>query len=175
MFDTWQNFYLLIGPSAAALIGWLFVVATLTQNSRDHAQSAYGMRVYSTPIVFHLATIVLICALTLMPHTPIEVIAGAVTLIAAAGLPYCLDVGRHILKRTLPGHWMDFWTYAAAPAIAYAIQLAAGIGLVLGWPESCWVLATSFLGQLMVAIYNAWDLVTFLAPRARSTVDPATD
>jgi hypothetical protein len=61
--------------------------------------------------------------------------------------------------------------------IAGAVTLiaAAGIGLVLGWPDSCRILATSFLGHLMVAIYNAWDLVTFLAPRARSTVEPATD
>ena len=175
MFETWQNFFLLIGPSAAALIGWLFVVATLTQNSSNHAQTAYGMRVYSTPIVFHLAMIVLVCALTLMPHTPVAVIAGAVIAIAAVGLVYCLYVGREMRSGRLAGHWQDFWTYAVAVAIVYAVQLAAGIGLVLGCPESCWMLAGSFLAQLMVAIYNAWDLVTWIAPRANTRNWTATD
>lgn len=175
MFDTWQNFYLLIGPSAAALTGWLFVVATLTQNSRDHAQTAHGMRIYSTPIVFHLAMIVLVSALSLMPHTPVAVIAGAVSAIATAGLLYCLFVGHQIRKRRLPGHWTDFWTYAVATAIAYAVQLAAGIGLMLGWPAACWMLAGSFLAQMMIAIHNAWDLVTWLAPRARPYASPTTD
>ena len=175
MFDTWQNFYLLIGPSAAALIGWLFVVATLTQNSRDHAQTAYGMHVYSSPIVFHLAMIVLVSALTLMPHTPLAVIAGAVSTIASVGLLYGLYVGWQIQRGRLGGYWTDFWTYGVAVAIAYAVQLAAGIGLELGWPASCWMLAGSFLAQLMIAIHNAWDLVTWLAPRARTPASPTTD
>jgi putative flippase GtrA len=124
--------------------------------------------------VVRLAMIVLVSALTLMPHTPVAVIAGAVIAIASTGLLYCLYVGREIRKGRLGGHLTDFWSYAVAVASAYAVQLAAGIGLLLGWPESCWILAASFLGQLMIAIYNAWDLVTFLAPRAHHG-GPAAD
>jgi hypothetical protein len=175
MFDTWQNFYLLMGPSAAALIGWLFVVATLTQNSTNHAQTAHGMRVYSTPIVFHLSAIVLAAALALMPHTPVAVIAGAVSATAGAGLVYCVYVGREMRTGKIVGHWADFWSYAVAVAIAYAVQLAAGIGLMQGWPAATWMLAGSFLAQLMIAIYNAWDLVTWIAPRANTRNWTATD
>jgi hypothetical protein len=175
MLDDWQNFYMLLGPSAATLIGWLFVVATLTTNSRDHAQTAYGVRVYSTPVVFHLAMIVLFSALTLMPRTPVAVIAGAAIAIAASGLLYSAYVGRAIRSGRLPGHWADFWSYAAATAAAYAVMFAAGLGLATGWPAAGWALAGSFLAQLLIAIYNAWDLVTWIAQRTITRGPPAAD
>ena len=41
MFEGWENFYLIVGPSAAALIGLMFVVVTLTAGrERDDTRAA---------------------------------------------------------------------------------------------------------------------------------------
>ena len=41
MFEGWENFFLIVGPSAGALIGLMFVVVTLSQG-RDRQQYETG-------------------------------------------------------------------------------------------------------------------------------------
>src|SRR5205809_7459015 len=56
MFEGWENYYLMIGSSAGALIGLMFVVVTLTAG-RDRAEVERGKHLYTSPIVWHLAVI----------------------------------------------------------------------------------------------------------------------
>ena len=56
MFEGWENFYLIVGPSAAALIGLMFVVVTLTAG-RERDQTERGKHLYTSPIVWHLAVV----------------------------------------------------------------------------------------------------------------------
>jgi hypothetical protein len=63
-----------------------------------------------------------------------------------------------------PPHWSDFWGYGAAPAAAYVLLEAAAYGL---WRAAAWapyLLAAVMLVLLLVAIRNAWDLLTWMAP-----------
>ena len=53
MFHGWENYYLLIGSAAAALIGLMFVVVTLTAG-RDRDEVERGKQLYTSPIVWHL-------------------------------------------------------------------------------------------------------------------------
>jgi formate/nitrite transporter FocA (FNT family) len=57
--DGWENYYLLIGSAAGALIGLMFVVVTLTAG-RDRDQSERGKHLYTSPIVWHLAVVLLL-------------------------------------------------------------------------------------------------------------------
>jgi hypothetical protein len=167
MFDAWQNFYLLTGPAAAALIGWLFVIATINAGF-DREKAIRGTRVYSTPIVFHFAAVTLVSAVMLMPHLPALACAGAIAASAGAGLVYCGFVGRALRSGRLEGHWADFWTFAVAVGIAYAGMLAAGLLEAADDAAAPWVLAASVLALLMIGIYNSWDLVTWIAIRAKT-------
>jgi hypothetical protein len=54
MFEAWETFYIIIAPSAAALIGLLFVVSTLTV-SLDRAKVASSNSLHMTAVVFHFA------------------------------------------------------------------------------------------------------------------------
>ena len=60
MFEGWENYYLMIGSSAGALIGLMFVVVTLTAG-RDRAELEHGKHLYTSPIVWHLAVILALC------------------------------------------------------------------------------------------------------------------
>jgi hypothetical protein len=167
MFDAWHDFYLLTGPSAAALIGWLFVIATLTSGF-DHEKVVRGTRVYSTPTVFHLAVVVLLSALALMPHVPTGVFAGVIIASAAIGLLYSGFVGLQLRSGRLDGHWADFWYYAVAVGVAYAAVLTAGALVNMECPAAPWTLGGSLLALLLLAVHNSWDLVTWMAPRLRN-------
>ena len=46
MFEGWENFYLIVGPSAGALIGLMFVVVTLTAG-RERDQTERGKHLYT--------------------------------------------------------------------------------------------------------------------------------
>src|SRR5258708_33414685 len=59
MFAGWENYYLMIGPSAAALIGLMFVVVTLTAG-RERKQVERGKHLYTSPIVWHLAVVMVL-------------------------------------------------------------------------------------------------------------------
>ena len=56
MFHDWENYYLLIGSAAGALIGLMFVVTTLTAGL-DASRVSRGAKVYITSIVFHFTVV----------------------------------------------------------------------------------------------------------------------
>jgi hypothetical protein len=169
MFHGWDSFYLMLGSAAAALIGLLFVVATLT-SEREAASAARGMHLYMTPIVFHLALIVVISALALAPAVAAGVVGAVLAASALIGFVYALVIAAELLrgKAPAPPHWTDVWFYAVAPGVVY---LGLATAALLVWrvpPAAPYATAIVLVALLLVAIRNAWDLVTWLAPRRTS-------
>lgn len=54
MFDGWDNFYIIVGSTSGALVGVMFVVATLSAGL-EQRRITRGAQVYITPVVFHFA------------------------------------------------------------------------------------------------------------------------
>src|SRR3954471_14947575 len=87
MFHGWDEYYFMIGSSAAALIGLLFVVATLSAG-RDRSTVETGSRLFTTPLVAHLGAILLLSGATLAPPitpTVLALLSGAIALAGVAG------------------------------------------------------------------------------------------
>jgi hypothetical protein len=167
MFEGWDNFYLMIGSAAGALIGLLFVVATLTGNlGREQAQR--GSAVYMTPTVFHFAVVLVASAVTAVPGLDIRAAAGLLAAAGLWGLIYAANVARRVSRRDTPEepHWTDFWCYGVGPALLYMAELAAAGALGMGASWGPQALAAALLALLLLTIRNAWDLVTYLAPAA---------
>ena len=61
MFKDWSEYFFMLGSSAAALIGLMFVVATLT-TGRDTKEAEQCKHLYTSPIVWHLGGIVVVSA-----------------------------------------------------------------------------------------------------------------
>jgi hypothetical protein len=167
MFKDWDNFYLMLGSAAGALIGLMFVVATLTAN-RDRDAALRGARIYLTPIVFHFGVVLLISALTAVPDLAPVAFGGGLATVSLAGLAYggfvLLQIGRGEIGES--PHWSDLWCYGVAPCVAYAGLLVDVGGVLAGAPWATLAIAGVLTGLLLIAIRNAWDLVTFLAPVA---------
>ena len=169
MFAGWENFYLMIGSAAGALIGLLFVVATLTGGlGADKAET--GAKVYLTPTVSHFAVILAVSAITAAPRLNPWVTAGLLIAAGLWGLAYSANVSFMLRRREGPAapHWTDFWCYGCVPGLIYLAQIAAAAALAMGvfWGQDA--LAAALLALLLLTIRNAWDLVTAIAPIAHA-------
>src|SRR3989442_11759560 len=61
----WDSFYVIIGSSAAALTGLMFVVIALTG---EVSATVEAVRAFSTPTVVHFGAVLLLAALLTTPH-----------------------------------------------------------------------------------------------------------
>lgn len=171
MFQHWDSFYLLVGGAAGSLIGLLFIVATLNSGRRDADSALRGASIYMTPIVQHLGVVLVISALAAAPGLSIEATA---LLVAAAGLIGLASSGRviwhlQIVKSLQAPHWSDVWWYGVA---AFFADLGVAGSAAAVWLVSpAWAargVATALTAILLIAIRNAWDLVTWITAKGPS-------
>ena len=95
--------------------------------------------------------------------------AGLLLVAAGAiGVIYAAWIVRRIRRWNLgeAPHWSDVWCYAAAPMALYAALAGAGALVWLDRPVAAAACAMVLMLMLLMAIRNAWDLVTWLAPKA---------
>jgi hypothetical protein len=165
MFSGWQAFYQVTGSAAGALIGLLFIVATLSAGRRT-AASISGGQLFTGPTVFHLALVLMISALALMPLAEGGVSTVILCACVLAGFGYSVKIAIGLSRLTNPTHWTDLWFYGVAPVAAYVGLAASAVAGLCGLAHAACAAAVMLLVLLMLAIRNAWDLVTWLAARA---------
>jgi len=167
MFEGWDSFYLMVGGASGALIGLMFVVATLgTGHSRE--ESLRGAAIYMTPTVVSFTVVLVVSALTAVPHLRTEAVAAVLGAIAVGGLVYAGVTAWRLSRRSKAPHWSDYWCYGYGPLVIYLALGAAATAVDLGAPWSAQAVAAVLMSTLLLAIRNAWDLVTWLAPGNRS-------
>ncbi len=166
MLEGWSDFFLMLGSSGAALIGLMFVVITLTANKADRA----GVDLYSSPIVAHFAACFVISAAAMAHGIPLCGFGAIVAAVGLLGILVALRVLLGMRRDDIPvPHWSDPWCYGVAPLALYIALVVAG-WLVSGGKEWTVALVGSLaVVLLLVAIRNAWDLLTFLAPEAQES------
>ena len=101
----------------------------------------------------------------LRPWADAVILAGS----ALWGLTYAVSAAVRIRgNQASPEapHWTDFWFYGVAPAVAYLGLAIAAFAVLEQAPRAAHIVAVSLMVLLLVGIRNAWDLVTWLAPRA---------
>lgn len=167
MFQGWDDFYILLGSAAGALIGLLFIVVTLTAGM-DRDQALRGASRYMTPTVVEFAAVLLVSAIASAPEAAGLQRAALVVLALVLCAWALVNVWRMFFqpKGDRPTHWSDPWFYAAAPAGAYL--LLAGVGAA-GSPLGVGVMSVAIL---MLGVRNAWDLITWIAPGGPTTSPP---
>lgn len=165
MFEGWGNYYFLLGSAAAALVGVMSLVATLTTGT-DRDKAASGQRLFLTPNVFHLAAVLAMSAMALIPTRSRDLDRLLIGAVALYGFAYAALITFQIQRRGPQSlsHWSDFWCYGAAPLAAFAVVLGALAWTLVAPGEGCDAMALGILAVLLVAVRNAWDLVTWLAP-----------
>ena len=176
MFRDWENFYILMGGSAGALIGLLFVVVTLTgdlQMDRERALRAADL--YMTPTVVMFCTVLVTGAVATAPRLPAAAQGGLLAAIALGGAGYGVWLFVNVRNRLVAGqHWSDPWFYGFAPGACFAL-LGASDALALWSPTLApYGVGLAVVAMLLTGIRNAWDLITWMAPGRPPEVPPGS-
>jgi inner membrane protein involved in colicin E2 resistance len=171
----WDNFYLMIGSAAAGLIGLLFVVVSLTTGV-ERAQVLRGQALYMTPTALNFAVVLAVSAVMMAPGLGVTARAAAFGLIASIGLTNLARACLGIARLTVDGetvHWTDLWMYGVAPTLLYVLLVAVAVAAGLGAGWAPYAMAALLLALLLTAIRNAWDLVTWIAPKRDGAPPPS--
>ena len=156
----WGNFYVIVGSSAAALIGIQFVVIALIANLR-HLASADSIRAFGTPTVVHLGVALVVSALMSAPWHSLSRASLALATCGLGGLGYAgLAILRARRQTAYKPVWEDWIWYAALPCGAYAALTVAALLLRATTQAAGFVIGAAALGLLLIGIHNAWDSVT---------------
>src|SRR5581483_124655 len=159
----WETFYLMVGSSAAALIGLLFVVLTLSADF-DLRRAQAGSEAFVTPTAFHFGVIVFMSAVAIMPAIPAAVMGGAGAVPSVLGIAYAAWAARRISRSTLLAHEpIDYVLYVFLPAAAYLGLLGSAVAVWLNTEWGFHGIAIAALGLLLIGIRDAWDLAVYLA------------
>src|SRR5882672_8833849 len=90
----WENFYVIVGSSAGALIGLQFVVMALVADlPRTPAQAQAG-HAFATPNIVHFGAVLLLSALLSAPWHSMGHAAVLWGLVGLAGIVYAIIVAR---------------------------------------------------------------------------------
>jgi hypothetical protein len=172
MFEGWHDFYLVLGPASAGLIGLLFVVMSLTAGL-ERGRAMRGAKIYMTPIVFHLAALFLLSGLALFPKTSVAFIGAAATACGLLGLAYAAYICRAFLSQTVEFYEGDLWRYGLGVGALYGGLAVAGVLLLVRQPCGPYVLAIDQVALFLLMVNNAWDLVVFITPRKDDPPPPS--
>ena len=160
---AWETFYVIVGSSAAALTGLMFVVIALI-NESDVPRSTRTVAAYGTPTVVHFCATLIVAAILTAPWRSVTSVAGALGVVGASGLLYTLVVMRRARRQTSYTPVLEDWLFHTAfPLAAYAAILIAALVLRRDPEHSLFAVAMAVLALVLIGIHNAWDTVTYVA------------
>ncbi len=168
----WENFYVIVGSSAGALTGLMFVVITLIVGNQRRG-SGGELAAYGTPNVFHFCAVLLLSAILSAPWQSLHVLGILLILGGFIGLAYATIIFRRIVRRArLQGGYnpvMEDWIwFATLPLIAYLALVVAAILFLTSPTVALYIIGGAMILLIFIGIHNAWDTVTFLAIEQRN-------
>jgi predicted membrane-bound spermidine synthase len=157
----WENFYVIVGSSAGALIGLQFVVMTLIAERLNPSPETTDA--FATPSVIHFAAVLLLSALLSAPWSGIVVVALLWGLVGLGGIVYTIVVARRLRKQTQYKPVFEDWLcHTHLPFAAYAILVGSAFAARTYSRAALFCTGASALLLLFVGIHNAWDAATYV-------------
>src|SRR5215472_16766179 len=158
----WENFYVIVGSSAGALIGLQFVVITLIADAPIARADAQASGAFSTPSVVHFGVVLFMSAIVSAPWSELAPVAVLWGLTGLFGIVYSLVVIRRLRMQTSYDPVFEDWLFhVLLPLAAYlALALSACAAHSHARPALFSVAAAALL-LLFIGILNAWDTVTY--------------
>jgi hypothetical protein len=161
--DGWENFYVIVGSSAGALIGLQFVVITLiaaTPIARGEAQAGGA---FTTPSVVHFGVVLLLSAIVSAPWDGITTVAVLWGLVGLCGVVYVIVVARRMrVQSAYQPVFEDWLSHVLLPFAAYAVLAISAYAAHSDARPALFLVGAATLLLLFISIHNAWDVVTYL-------------
>lgn len=156
---AWQNFYVIVGSSAGALIGLQFVVLSLIADRRPKAEAGAA---FATPTIIHFAAVLGLSGVLSAPWDGIGAAAILWGLLGLSGVVYSLIVTRRMRIQTAYQPEFEDWLFhALLPFTAYIILAVSAYTARSHAREALFGVGAAALLLLFIGIHNAWDAVTY--------------
>jgi hypothetical protein len=159
---TWQNFYVIIGSSAGALTGLMFVVITLIAGSRVQRSSG-TIAAFGTPTVVHFCAALLVAAILSAPWQALWNAGLLLGLSGLGGVTYVVIVVRRTRHQTDYKPMLEDWLwFVVFPLVSYTVLVVAAILLPGNPAPALFGIGAVTVLLLFIGIHNAWDTVTYV-------------
>jgi len=160
--DGWENFYVIVGSSAGALIGLQFVVITLIAGrpiTRDTAQAGSA---FATPSVVHFGLVLLLSAIVSAPWDEITIAAILWGLVGLCGVVYVVIVARRMRRQRVYRPVFEDWLFhVLLPLAAYTLLAISAYAAPYYARPAPFLVGAAALVLLLIGIHNAWDAITY--------------
>ncbi len=158
----WENFYVIVGSSAGALIGLQFVVITLIANRPIGPGQAQAGDAFATPTIVHFGYVLLLSAALNAPWHSIGAVGILLGLLGLSGVAYSIVVIRRMREQTAYQPQFEDWLFhVLLPLAAYATLAASAYAIRFGTHGAMFCVSGAALLLLFIGIHNAWDAVTY--------------
>ncbi len=159
----WENFYVIVGSSAGALIGLQFVVITLIAAAKPIARvDALAGGAFATPSVVHFGVVLLLSAIASAPWNGIIAVAVLWGLVGLCGVVYVAVVARRMRVQSAYQPVFEDWLFhVLLPFAAYAVLAISAYAAHSHARPALFLVGAAALLLLFIGIHNAWDAVTY--------------
>jgi hypothetical protein len=158
---AWENFYVIVGSTAGALIGLQFVVITLVAESRMRS-SGHEIAAFATPTILHFVAVLLISTIISAPWPTLALPSMALGIAGAAGVVYEVRV---LLRARNASYTMvaeDWIWHVLLPFVAYGALISGSVMLRPHPLRALFDVGGAALLLLFIGIHNAWDTTTWI-------------
>jgi len=158
----WENFYVIVGSSAGALIGLQFVVMALIASLPRGPGGGQAGAAFATPNIVHFGCALLLSAVLCAPWHGIGGPAILLGLLGLHGVAYELIVARRMRQQTAYRPEFEDWLFhILLPCAAYVVLAVSAYGALSHARQALFGVAAAALLLLFAGIHNAWDAVTY--------------
>jgi len=165
---AWQNFYVIVGSAAGALIGLQFVVMTLVA-SRPPSDAEAAIAAFASPQIVHFEMALLLSAVLCAPWGEIATVSVVWGLVGLGGIVYSVVVVKRMRVQTVYQPMLeDWWYHVLFPLAAYAILVVSALLAQLHTQIALFAIAAATLILLFIGIHNAWDAIAWHVTDNRS-------
>jgi hypothetical protein len=165
--ELWRDLYVMLGTSAAALIGLLFIVASFRL---DEIMGNPVYRIRTRNMTIHLLALVVQAALILTPQ-PMEILGVELLIINLLGLPLPLTfMYDAFFINEAKGKRGAYSIYRGVMNIGgYLLGIVAGANLIAHSVWGMYLITASFIVFLTSALLNAWAIMSVVGQSAKVT------
>ena len=158
----WENFYVIVGSSAGALIGLQFVVITLIAEIPIVRDVERASSAFATPTIVHFGAVLLLSAVISAPWHGIAAAAILWGVLGLVGVIYVLIVARHMrVQSAYSPQFEDRLFHLLLPFAAYATLVGSAYAARSNVGGALFGVGAAALLLLFIGIHNAWDAVTY--------------
>jgi len=163
LIDAWRDLYVMLGGSAAALIGLLFIATSI--HLREVVRNP-GFRVRSYNQTIYLLTLLVEAVLILIPQ-PVPLLGAELIVLNLVGLWFPIRTSytffyKHRDNSDRGGMKMS---RAIPLSAAYLFGMAGGIALIQGSHWGMYFVTVSYITLLVTVVLGAWSTMVGIEQR----------